>query len=140
MKNTRLQLFIIKDLLDARDQSKLENFFVNLFDPEDFNYIIFSERKDCNIFICCFEEDKITLLEKELWANNVLIKSEDITSKTIEFNYCQELQEALKNSDSDDIIESFILKNLNLDIVLDKVCDFGMESLNNIEKKFLEEF
>ena len=76
MKNHHLHLFIIKDLLDSRDTSKMERFFAHLFEAEDFNYIAFSERKDSNIFICCFEEDKINLLEKELWSHNLLLKSE----------------------------------------------------------------
>lgn len=140
MKNTKLHLFIIKDLLDARDKVKLERFFVHLFEPDDFNYIIFSERKDSSIFICCFEEDKISLLEKELWNNDVLLKSEDISEMTIQFNYCKELQEALKHSNNHGIVEEFILKNLDLDVILDKMCELGMDSLNSVEKKFLKEF
>jgi hypothetical protein len=44
------------------------------------------------------------------------------------------------HKDNREIIERFIISNLDLDKVLDKICDVGMDGISKIEKKFLLSF
>lgn len=141
MKNKHCYLFIIKNLLDKRDIAKLEKFFHKLLELNDFNYLANVTIDDTDIFISCFELDKIKIMEKVLSENNVLIRSEDITEKVINLDFCQEVKMILADHrDNREIIEKFIIHNLDLDKVLDKICDGGMESLHPIERKFLVKF
>jgi hypothetical protein len=95
-------------------------------------------RDDNDVFVCTFESDKVKILEKLLFDNKVLIESKDISDDTLNFNYCNELKLIIDdNYDNKFIVERFIVRNLDLDKVLDKICDNGMESLNRLEKKFL---
>ena len=138
MKDCRLHLFIIKNLLDKRDSSKVDRALSSILYPEDFSYTATVNRKDNNIFVCSFEIDKIKVLEKFLIDNNLLIESKDISESALSFNYCEELQLIVNdNYDNKFIVERFIVRNLDLDKVLDKICDNGIESLNRLEKKFL---
>ena len=138
MKDCQLHLFIIKNLLDIRDSVKVQKSFRNILDPEDFSYMATVNRDDNDVFVCTFESDKVKILEKLLFDNKVLIESKDISDDTLNFNYCNELKLIIDdNYDNKFIVERFIVRNLDLDKVLDKICDNGMESLNRLEKKFL---
>jgi hypothetical protein len=138
MKDSKLHLFIIKNLLDKRDAVKVEKSFMKLLDPEDFSYMATVNRDDNDVFVCTFEADKIKILENLLFENGVLLESKDISESALSFNYCEELQLIVNdNYDNKFIVERFIVRNLDLDKVLDKICDNGIESLNRLEKKFL---
>ena len=141
MKDSKLHLFIIKNLLDKRDAVKVEKSFMKLLDPEDFSYMATVNRDDNDVFVCTFEADKIKILENLLFENGVLLESKDISESALSFNYCEELQLIVNdNYDNKFIVERFIVRNLDLDKVLDKICDNGMESLHPIERKFLIKF
>jgi hypothetical protein len=141
MKNKHCYLFIIKNLLDKRDTAKIERFFQNLLEPHDFSYLANITIDDTDTFVACFDLDKIKIMEKVLSENNVLIKSEDITEKVINLDFCQEVKMILADHrDNREIIERFIIHNLDLDKILDKICISGVESLHPIERKFLIKF
>lgn len=141
MKNKNCHLFIIKNLLGSRETQKLQRFFSNLLDPHDFGYLANITIGDTDTFIACFEIDKIKIMEKVFGENGVLIKSEDITDRTINLDFCQEVISIMNDHrDNREIIERFIIDNLELDSVLDKICEGGMESLHPIERKFLIKF
>jgi len=98
-------------------------------------------RDDNDVFVCTFEPDKIKILENLLFENGVLLESKDISDDTLNFDYCDELKLIVNdNYDNKFIVERFIVRNLDLDKVLDKICDNGMESLHPIERKFLIKF
>jgi hypothetical protein len=141
MKNKTCHLFIIKNLLGSREVQKLQNFFSKLLDPHDFGYLANITIGDRDTFIACFEIDKIKIMEKVFEENGVLIKSEDITERTINLDFCPEVISIMNDhKDNREIIERFIISNLDLDKVLDKICDVGMDGISKIEKKFLLSF
>ena len=139
MKDIRLHLFITKNLLDQRDARKVEKALWEILRAEDFSYMATINKDDVDVWICTFEPDKISILEKKLKEFNVVVESKDITEQTLDFNYPKELEWIINdNHDNKFIVERFIVRNLDLDKVLDKICDQGMESLNRLEKKFLK--
>jgi hypothetical protein len=140
MKNKNCHLFTIKNLIDQRDSAKIGRAFQEVLEPHDFGYLANATDNDIDIFIACFESEKIKIIEKIFKENHVLIDSKDISEDIISFNFCKEVQLILKNKYDRDIIENFIISNLELDLILDKICDGGMESLNSIERKFLVKF
>lgn len=141
MNNRNLHLFVIDANLNSEDYSRVERILQDILSWEDMIYLVCChEIKDGKeIFACCFSKEKIDILDRELGNLNVLIKSKDISSETIESNYCDELKLILNDNKSNKIIiENFVLENLNLEIILDKMCECGLESINKIEKKYLE--
>ena len=138
MKDYKLHLFIIKNLVAKKDSIRIQRAFMDILYAEDFSYMATLNKKDRDMMVCSFELDKIKILEKFFSDNNLLIKSEDISDPTLKFNYCEELELIMNdNHDNKFIVERFIVRNLDLDSVLDKICDNGMESLNRLERKFL---
>jgi len=140
MKNKNCHLFTIKNLIDQRDSAKIGRAFQEILEPHDFGYLANATDDDIDIFIACFESEKIKIIEKIFKENHVLIDSKAISEDVISFNFCKEVQLILKNKYDRDIIENFIISNLELDSILDKICDGGMESLKSIERKFLVKF
>lgn len=139
MRNEKLYLFKTKNLLDNRDKSKMENFFSRLLDPYDYDYMATITEDDVDIFVCCFDYDKIKLMEKILKEYNILVSCQDITDDLIRFNIPNEVRRIMEDHPENKwIVEDFILFNLDLDTVLDKISESGWESLNKVEKRFLD--
>jgi hypothetical protein len=138
MRNERLFLFKTKNLLDKRDKSKMEKFFGELLDPYDYDYMATITEDDIDVFVCCFDYDKIKLMENILTEYNILVSCQDITDDLIKFNIPNEVSKIMEDHPENKwIVEDFILFNLDLDNVLDKISESGLESLNKIEKRFL---
>ncbi len=139
MENTHLYLFIIKNPINKKESDNMERVIKNTLYFYDFNYLAFTNDGYSEIFTCCFDLDRIKLLEKNLKEINVLVSCDDITQSTMNFKNCQELEMIINSSkENRKIIEEFITKNLDADKILDKICDIGIDSLKDIEMKFLE--
>lgn len=141
MNNKNLHLFVIDGNIENVNYKKVERVLQDVLSWNDMIYLACChEIKDNKeIFVCCFSKKKIDTIEKQLNKLKVIIKSEDISKETIKSNYCDELKLILEDNPSNKIIiENFILENINLDIILDKICYQGLESINKIEKKYLE--
>lgn len=139
MRNEKIFLFKTKNLLDKRDKLKMEKFFTQLLDPYDYDYMATITEDDVDIFVCCFDYDKIKLMEKILTEYNILVSCQDITDDLIKFNIPKEVKDIMVDHPENKwIVEDFILFNLDLDNILDKISESGLESLNKIEKRFLD--
>jgi hypothetical protein len=110
----------------------------------------FFDYEDNNIY-CCYvistpiEVAKYSkILTNNLIAHEFLDLSEDIIYNRIDIEY--ELEDKLdeKNLFKYDFfledINSWIYNNLEIDIVLDRITDVGIDSLKQIEKDFLKHY
>jgi hypothetical protein len=110
----------------------------------------FFDYEDNNIY-CCYvistpiEVAKYSkILTNNLIAHECLDLSEDIIYNRIDIEY--ELEDKLdeKNLFKYDFfledINSWIYNNLEIDIVLDRITDVGIDSLKQIEKDFLKHY
>jgi hypothetical protein len=97
MKNKNCHLFKIKNIIDRRDSDKIGRALQEILEPPDFGYLANITDDDIDIFIACFELEKIKILEKIFKENHVLVDSKDISKDVISFNFCKEVQLILKN-------------------------------------------
>jgi hypothetical protein len=117
---TKIQIYILGDSLDESDMillDYLENKVLNMDIVEDnliSSYIICSE---------VFLESILSIFYKY----KVEFKVEDITKL---FFY------GIVNIDDDDF-QKYLVENLNIDTILDKINDLGIESLSDLDKKIL---
>jgi hypothetical protein len=117
---TKIQIDILGDSLDESDMillDYLENKVLNMDIVEDnliSSYIICSE---------VFLESILSIFYKY----KVEFKVEDITKL---FFY------GIVNIDDDDF-QKYLVENLNIDTILDKINDLGIESLSDLDKKIL---
>lgn len=138
MKNTNLHLFVIDNRINY---NRVDSLFRTILSYKDMPYMACCNKVKNNqeVFACCFEKEKINILEKELNKLNVIIKSIDISKSTIQSTYCEELKWIINDNPlNKEIIEKFIIQNLNLDIIMDRICFEGMEGLSNIEDSYLK--
>ena len=116
----KIQIDILGDSLDESDMillDYLENKVLNMDIVEDnliSSYIICSE---------VFLESILSIFYKY----KVEFKVEDITKL---FFY------GIVNIDDDDF-QKYLVENLNIDTILDKINDLGIESLSDLDKKIL---
>lgn len=122
-----MRLLTIKSLLDDRLKKKLESIFLKL-DPSDLDYMASIEKGDTFKVILTFDYDKQDKIEKDLKDLDLLLYSEDLTSDVLRFNYSEDLQDIISdNYYNKKIVEDFILSNLDIDMILDKICISGMK-------------
>jgi hypothetical protein len=88
--------------------------------------------KYTNILTNNLIEHKCTNISDDIIKGRIDIRK-DIDDKITELNY-------YKYDFFISDIESWIADNLNIDIVLDKISETGMDSLNELEKEFLKNY
>ena len=113
----------------------------SFFDYDDFN-----DRYVCYIISKPTEVNRYSkILIKNLIIHDVIDLSEDILKFRI--NLEEELRPLLSSSNSIkysffiDDINDWIIENLDIDVVLDRISELGnMDNLTNVEKEFLKNF
>ena len=138
MKNQRIVLLTIKSLLDERLSMKLQKVFIQL-DPNDLDFMASIESKDYFKVILTFENEKQDKIINQLKQLELLLKHQDITDSVINFKFPEDLQDIISdNYYNKEIVDNFILNNLDIDGILDKISELGIESINRLEKVFLD--
>ena len=138
MKNQRIVLLTIKSLLDERLSMKLQKVFIQL-DPNDLDFMASIESKDYFKVILTFENEKQDKIINQLKQLELLLTHQDITDSVINFKFPEDLQDIISdNYYNKEIVDNFILNNLDIDGILDKISELGIESINRLEKIFLD--
>jgi hypothetical protein len=138
MKNQRIVLLTIKSLLDERLSMKLQKVFIQL-DPNDLDFMASIESKDYFKVILTFENEKQDKIINQLKQLELLLTHQDITDSVINFKFPEDLQDIISdNYYNKEIVDNFILNNLDIDGILDKISELGIESINRLEKVFLD--
>jgi hypothetical protein len=138
MKNQRIVLLTIKSLLDERLSMKLQKVFIQL-DPNDLDFMASIESKDYFKVILTFENEKQDKIINQLKQLELLLTHQDITDSVINFKFPEDLQDIISdNYYNKEIVDKFILNNLDIDGILDKISELGIESINRLEKVFLD--
>lgn len=128
MRNKRMLLLEIRSLIDYKLHQKLEHIFMNL-DPIDYDFMDSLEEGDIFKVVLTFDIDKQIKIENEISKLGILIDSKDISKLTLNLEYPQWI--------SKNLVNSFINDNLNIDIILDKINKFGIESLTDVEIDYI---
>jgi len=139
MKNQRIVLLTIKSLLDERLSLKLQKVFLQL-DPNDLDFMASIESKDYLKVILTFEIENQDKIINQLKKLELLIEYKDITDSVVNFIFPEDLQDIISdNYYNKEIVDNFILHNLDIDKILDKIGKSGIGSINRLEKIFLDE-
>ena len=138
MKNQRIVLLTIKSLLDERLSLKLQKVFLQL-DPNDLDFMASIESKDYLKVILTFEIENQDKIINQLKKLELLIEYKDITDSVVNFIFSEDLQDIISdNYYNKEIVDNFILHNLDIDKILDKIGKSGIGSINRLEKIFLD--
>lgn len=119
---------------DIDKQNEALEIFSNFIEPGDFNNISFIEVGDEEIAFILLDEIKTNKIVDAFRDLGILIEEKDVTDDILRGNYNKdEIEDSFLY-----IIDEFILKNLTVDIVLDKINEKGIESLNKIDYQILK--
>lgn len=111
---------------------KIRNFLTN----EEIKNIAFFENEESHDIIYTFlTEEKNTLLVNLFNEYEVLIHYSDITEEVLLQN---NINKTLLEGEFKILFEKFLLNNLNIDFILEKISKLGVESLTNIDYKVLK--
>ncbi len=134
----QIYLFIIKGIIDDRLQLKIDNKLKNNLTNEDLDNISCTEYDNINLILCYLSPLKIIELKEFFSYSNLLIESYDVDEQILHQTKDKWLKIASKSTNSLKIIDKFIIDNLSIDIVLDKINRDGISSLSKYELSFLE--
>jgi len=116
-------------------------------DMDVYSYVDFEENNEYSFFIIT-ESTEIEKYIEILLDNLISFEYKDITSDVLKSRY--DIEDKIssivdplssgKYSLFMDDLDEWIYDNLDIDIVLDRISDVGMESLKKVEKEFLKNY
>jgi len=129
-----MKIFKIKtDLTKERDEILTSNFtkdeedrIFNFFENGNRSYDMFDENGHMFVYYLCNQE-ALEYIKYLFYKYEVKFDIDDITNDFL----------IGKIDISDSHFQNYLIENLNVDTILDKINEFGFESLTNVDKKIL---
>jgi hypothetical protein len=135
MKNLSIYAFTLKSM-DSQTEEKCGTEIVLEFGHDFSNNIAFDLVNGLETAYCFLDNYKCEKLVKIFKKYNVLIEHRDITNKVL-FGGVK-ITESDCVDTFDKLSKNFMIDNLTIDDILDKINEMGIESLTEIDKKILE--
>ncbi len=128
---TREEMDIIENNINEETTIKFKKLF------RSFSYVQFltEDKKIC--LYALIDDDTLNTLFSEYVKIEINFTYEDI-SKSILFGYMPIVKSELGTIDLNNMIDKFIDEHLNIDTVLDKISELGINNLTEKDKKILE--
>ena len=140
MKGQSIIYFKAKNIKDEARIKSIEFEIFSLLDEEDDKLIAVEDFGDFDVIYSFLPEYKTQKFMNVLEKFGVLIESGDITEDVLMARKIgKEFTKTFEDQSFREILERFIEKNLTIDLILDKINEQGIESLNEIDKKILED-
>jgi hypothetical protein len=111
---------------------------VEILDGDD-SGIVVNEFTSYEVLYTFLEEEKVKSLKSLLESHDLLIEDRDLTAEILKSKLNdEEFVETFSDVEYSKILENFVLENLSVDDVLDKISESGYESLTHLEKQVLQ--
>ena len=135
MSMSEVGLFLIGKPEKNNNQRKIINSLMDIV-SDDFDNIAFCDSEDGLDKLYVFMDIQKQKEIFELFSKyNVLVSYKNVTK---EFLYQKDLNPIFTDGDFKDTLYDFLRNNLDSDIVLDKINELGITSLNEIDYKVLQ--
>ena len=140
MKGQSIIYFKAKNIKDEARIKSIEFEIFSILDEGDDKLIAVEDFGDFDVIYSFLPEYKTQKFMNVLEKFGVLIESGDITEDVLMARKIgKEFTKTFKDPNFREILERFIEKNLTIDLILDKINEQGIGSLNNLDKKILED-
>lgn len=140
MKGQSIIYFKAKNIKDEAKIKSIEFEIFSILDEEDDKLIAVEDFGDFDVIYSFLPEYKAHKFMNVLEKFGVLIESGDITEDVLMARKIgKEFTKTFKDPNFREILERFIEKNLTIDLILDKINEQGIGSLNELDKKILED-
>ena len=110
-----------------------------IFDEDDDNFVAIEEIDGADVLFLFVEQSKVDKLIELVTKYELIDFHKEVSDEILQGDITDvELLNLMMCDEFKDMFDSFILKNLNSDMVLDKIIEKGIESLTENDKKVLE--
>lgn len=124
-------LFIVDKPKHKCTERLIFNYIKHILSEKEFKNIIYDEDSNGFDMIYVFSENlAISKMEKMFTFNKVLKEYKDVTKEVL---FQKDLPKIFGENDNKKILMEFLDKNLNSDLVLDKINYMGINSLTEID-------
>ena len=141
LKNNSVTMIKINILTDAQIkvfEDEIQPEMGKIFDENDDKFIAVEEINGADVIFLFVEESKVDALIELLDKYDMIDFSKEVSEEILKEELDAELLSIMVSEDFKPMFDSFILKNLDCDMVLDKITSKGMESLTENDKMILE--
>ncbi len=138
MKNPNLHIFIIPPKLPDVDREILEKYLGNIMSDDDKAGLCVADSEAGEIVLSNLDSYRTKMLILFIRNLGIPVIDYDATNMVISGKFDYNVDKVFQDSDSNaSLINNFIVDNLSVDGVLDKISEFGMGSLTKEEMNFL---
>jgi hypothetical protein len=139
MKNFSIYFFKIKLITELDELSDCGADIISEIGEDFGDFIAFNEYDEYEIIFCFLEDYKIHSLLNIFEKHGLLIESKNITSSVLMSRFKNELfEEIFQVEEFNKMLENFLLSNLTINNVLDKINEQGIDSLTETDKIILQ--
>lgn len=142
LKNNAVTMIKMNILTDAQNEvfeKVIQPAMGKIFDENDDKFIAVEEIDGHDVLFLFVEERKINEFIALLQEHDMMAFSKEVSEEVLMGDLDAELLNVMVSDEFKSMFDTFILKNLDSDMVLDKIIEKGMESLTENDKKVLEQ-
>ncbi len=141
MKNNSVTMMKMNVLSESQDKILDEVVLPKMgeiFDESDEKFIAVEEIDGVDVMFFFVEQHKVDTLEELMNEHGLIEFSKEVSEEVLLTDFDSDMLKMMQSEEFKSIFDSFIVKNLKSDMVLDKILLKGVESLSDIDKDVLE--
>lgn len=142
LKNNAVTMIKMNILTDAQNkafENEVQPAMCKIFDENDDKFIAVEEINGADVLFLFVEQNKIDALITLFNEHGMIDFVKEITQDVLMGDLDSEFIKVMMSDEFKSMFDTFILKNLDSDMVLDKIITKGMESLTENDKIVLEQ-
>ena len=142
LKNNAVTMIKMNILTDAQNEAfenTVQPAMGKIFDENDDKFIAVEEINGADVLFLFVEQNKVDAFITLLNEHNMIDFSKEISEEVLMGDLDTEFLSMMMSDEFKSMFDTFILKNLDSDMVLDKIIAKGMESLTENDKIVLEQ-
>lgn len=141
LKNNAVTMIKMNILTDAQNEifeKIVEPAMSKIFDENDDKFIAVEEINGADVLFLFVEERKVNELINLLEEHDMIEFTKEVSEELLMGDLDVEYLSMMMSDEFKSMFDSFILKNLDSDMILDKIIAKGIESLSDNDKIILE--
>lgn len=144
MKNNSVTMVEFVKVTTDEQEKRIENIVVpamrNIFEEADEKFIAVEEIDGRDVMFLFVEQSKVDAFINLLNENNLLEASRDVMDELLMGDFEDaRLVKMMQSDEFKSMFDSFLLKNLDSDKVLDKINLKGIDKLTDVDKTILDQ-
>lgn len=139
MKNKNLHVFVIPSKISKDKREVLDRYLDTSFSDQEKSGFCVADSDEGEIVLSNLDPYRVKMLILFIKNLGIPIRDYDATQMVICGKFDSNIKQVIADSDKNaETIREFVNDNLNVDVILDKILESGIDSLTKEEKCFLD--